>query len=349
MAMKQTRILFRCDAGRQLGGGHVMRCLTLAHALAERGASVTFACSAGTFKTVPTLAASSFPAITLDAPLEATEVVATGQRWDAMVIDHYQFEARHEVVFRQAAPVILAIDDLADRSHDCDILVDQTVGREPSDYAALIAPGTDLRLGADYALLRPEFARARPAALAARAQARRVSRIFVSLGMTDICGITARTVEAVLAAGLEVEIAVAVGSRAESLPDLRALAAADPRVVLHLDCNDVCGLMVASDLAIGAGGMTSWERCCLGLPTIMLVLAENQSENAIRLARLGAIEVVPGHDAAGLGAALRRLAGNPAARVAMSAAASAVTDGRGAARIVDALMGKMPASQVNCP
>ncbi len=340
-AEKQTRILIRCDAGRQLGSGHVMRCLTLAHALVSRGASITFACSAETFETVPTLAASGFPAITLDAPLEVAELVATGQHWDAMVVDHYQLDARHEAGLRRAAPVILVLDDLADRPHDCDILVDQTVGRKPSDYAALVAPDTDLRLGARHALLRPEFARARPAALAARAQRRPVSRIFVSLGMTDIGGITARTVEAVLAAGLEAEIAIAVGSRAESLPDLRTLAAADPRVVLHPDCTDVCGLMAASDLAVGAGGMTSWERCCLGLPTIMIALAENQRENAIRLARLGAIQLLPEDDPGEITGAVKTLAAGQIARVAMSRAASALADGRGAGRLAEALLAKI--------
>lgn len=340
-AGKQTRILIRCDAGRRLGGGHVMRCLTLAQALASRGASVTFACSAETFETVPTLGTSGFPAITLDAPLEAAELVATGQRWDAMVVDHYRLDARHEAVLRQAAPVILVLDDLADRSHDCDILLDQTVGREPSDYAALVAPGTDLLLGAEYALLGPEFARARPAALAARAQARPVSRIFVSLGMTDIGGVTAPAVAAVLAAGLEAEIAVAVGARAQSLPELRALAAADRRVVLHLDCTEVCGLMEASDLAIGAGGMTSWERCCLGLPTIMLVLAENQRENAIRLARLGAIRLLPEDDPGAITGAVKTLSAGQIARIAMSRAASALADGRGVGRLTEALFAKI--------
>lgn len=340
-AAKQARILIRCDAGRRLGSGHVMRCLTLARALARHGAEATFACSAETFDTVPDLASSGFPAITLDAPLDAAEITATGQCWDAAVVDHYRLDARHETVFRQFAPMILVIDDLADRPHDCDILVDQTVGREPSDYAALVRPGTDLRLGACHALLRPDFARARPAALAARSEGRPVSRIFLSLGMTDIDGMTAWALRAVLAAGLDAEISVAVGSGAESLPELRALAAADPRVVLHLDSTETCALMAASDLAVGAGGMTSWERCCLGLPTIMLVLAHNQATVAGNLARLGAVDLLPRGDAGALDAALRRLAGNPAARMSMSRAASSVTAGNGTNRVVEALLGRI--------
>lgn len=340
-AAERIGILIRCDASRRLGSGHVMRCLTLAQALAGQGASVTFACSAESFETVPALGASGYPSISLDAPLDAAELLAAGQRWDAAVVDHYRLDARYETELRQAAPVILVIDDLADRPHDCNILVDQTAGRHPSDYAKLVGSGTDLRLGADHALLRPEFALARPAALAARSSGQPASRIFLSLGMTDIDGTTAWALKAALAANLDAEIAVAVGSGAESLPELRALAATDPRVALHLDSAEVCALMAASDLAIGAGGGTSWERCCLGLPTVMLVLADNQAVIAQTLARLGAAVLVPDRDAAALVDTLRRLANDPAARIAMSKAAGTVTDGRGTNRAADALFSRI--------
>jgi len=333
----EIRILMRCDASRQIGSGHVMRCLTLARALAEGGARVSFACSAETLETVPALGASGFPVTVLAAPLDADEVVATGHHWGAIVVDHYGLDARHEAIFRQAAPVIMVLDDLADRPHDCDILLDQTVGRAPSDYDGLVAVTTEVLLGARYALLRPEFARARPDALAARSEGRPVSRIFVSLGMTDVGGVTAQAVEAALAAGLEAEIAVAVSSRAESMPRLRVLAAKDSRVVLYPDCDDVCGLVAASDMAIGAGGTTSWERCCLGLPTIMVVLAANQLTIADNLARRGAVELVTRLDPEAVTDALRRLAADPAARTAMSRAAGAVTDGAGVEMVLRCL------------
>jgi UDP-2,4-diacetamido-2,4,6-trideoxy-beta-L-altropyranose hydrolase len=340
-AADQIRVLIRCDAARRLGSGHAMRCLTLAQALAGRGTSVTFACSAESFETVPALGASGFPLISLDAPLDPAELVATGQQWDAAVVDHYRLDARYETVLRHAAPVILVIDDLADRPHDCDILVDQTVGRQPSDYAKLVGSGTESRLGADYALLRPEFVLARPASLAARSKGRRVSRIFLSLGMTDIDGITAWALKATLAANLDAEIAVAVGSSAESLPELRTLAAANPRVVLHLDSTEICALIATSDLAVGAGGTTSWERCCLGLPTVMLVLADNQAMIAQTLARLGAAELVQSGDADAIVSTLRRLAADASARISISKAAGAVTDGRGTDRAVDTLISRI--------
>jgi UDP-2,4-diacetamido-2,4,6-trideoxy-beta-L-altropyranose hydrolase len=335
---RQGQVLIRCDAGRNIGGGHVMRCLTLAHALAKRDVQATFACSSETFEVVAPLSASGFATVTLDAPLDPGEITASGGDWNAMVVDHYRIGADEENVFRRIARKILVIDDLADRPHDCDILVDQSAGRKNSDYSGLVGADTILCLGTRFTLLRPEFARARPAALAARAEAKPVSRIFLSLGMSDIGGITAWAVKAVLEAGLDAEIAVAVGSNSESLPELKALAAANQRVSLHLDSDDVCGLMASSELAIGAGGMTSWERCCLGLPAISMILADNQRESMQYLAQAGATNLVAARDEEALIAVLHKLADDPIARIEMSKAASAVTDGLGAERVADILL-----------
>lgn len=339
MASKRhARVLIRCDAGRSIGGGHVMRCLTLADALARSGIHVTFACSPETFDVVAPLTASGFPAVKLKAPLDPDEITAIDQHWDAMVIDHYQIGESEEVVLRRVASKMLVVDDLANRAHDCDILVDQSPGRNSSDYSGLVGTNTVLCLGTSYALLRPEFANARPATLAIRAKGKPVSRIFVSLGMSDIGGITAWAVKAVLEANLDAEIAVAVGSNAESLSELRALAAGDRRISLHLDSVDVCNLMASCDLAIGAGGMTSWERCCLGLPTILMVLADNQRESAQYLARAGGVSLVAARDNDDLIAALHKLSDDPIARIEMSKAAGAVTDGLGTQRVVDVLL-----------
>jgi len=345
--MMPARVLIRCDASREMGAGHAMRCLTLARALAERGAVPTFASGAGTFETVPALRLSDFSRITLDRPLDPDELTASGRRWDAIVVDHYELNARHEAAFRRVAAVILVIDDLANRPHDCDILCDQTLGRTEAEYRGLIPREAATCLGPRYALLRPEFALARPAALAAHAKGGPLSRILVSLGMTDIGGVTAWATKAALAAGLDAEIAVAVGSNAASLPELRSLADSAPRVKLHPDCPDMCTLMAGSDIAIGACGMTSWERCVLGLPAIAVVLADNQSLIARNLAETGAIALLPSRDSAMLTAALARLAADSAARIAMSRAAGTVTDGKGAERLATLLMNQIAARRVN--
>ena len=335
------RVLFRCDASMQIGGGHVMRCLTLAEALAAQGAETTFACTGESLQTVPALGDSGHPVMLVGNPLDLAEIEVSGSRWDAAIIDHYGLDAKFETRMRRFAPVILVIDDVADRPHDCDILLDQTLGRSAADYAPLIGPSTKLLLGPEFALLRPEFALARPAALAARAKGGPVRRILVSLGMTDIGGITAPVVKAVQASGLDAEIAVAIGSRATSLAELRGLAATDRRVVLHVDCVDMCTLMSESDITVGAGGTTSWERCCLGMPTLLIVIAENQSLIARNLEQIGAVEIVSSCNLDQVSSAVARLASDPARRIAVSKSAAAVCDGTGSDKVVRSLLRRL--------
>lgn len=327
-----ARILFRCDASPSLGGGHVMRCLTLARELARTGAEITFATAGGAADSVPALARSGFALLELDDPHDSTELLARlPERLDLLVVDHYGLDAAFERALRPIAERILVIDDLADRAHACDVLVDQNFGREALDYRDLVCDGTRILAGAQYALLRPEFAAARPAALERRTRTKGVARILVSMGMTDIGGVTERVLSAVLAADTGAAVDVVLGSAAPSLEAVRAIAAERDDVALHVDSADMGALMTRADLAIGAAGSTSWERCCLGLPSIVLVLAENQREIALRLDAAGILAAVSSVEE--IRASVHDIVRDPDRLHAMSALAASVTDGRGTARV----------------
>jgi len=130
--------LIRCDASPLIGGGHVMRCLTLANALVEAGWRVRFACVEGSAEVVSALTKSGFNLIELADPLDAGEIAGKLDRlFDVIVFDHYGIDASYERALRPLARTILVIDDLADRPHDCDVLVDQTFGRNAADYTEL--------------------------------------------------------------------------------------------------------------------------------------------------------------------------------------------------------------------
>ncbi|WP_245863822.1 hypothetical protein [Caulobacter mirabilis] len=164
-------------------------------------------------------------------------------------------------------------------------------------------------------------------------------RILVSLGLTDVGGITARIVERLAGAAL---LDVVVGSIAPSLPALRALAEADPLVRLHVDTSDMAALTAQADIAIGAGGSSSWERCVLGLPTLLLVLADNQTPAATALAEAGAVAAL---DVAEIETAFdalaARLLGDEALRARLSRNAADICDGRGAERVADRLLTRL--------
>jgi UDP-2,4-diacetamido-2,4,6-trideoxy-beta-L-altropyranose hydrolase len=281
-----TNVLIRADAAPSIGGGHVMRCLALAGALVDRGAQVTFLSRAETLATVPHLARSGFRVAVVEGGeadlvmrLETERAGAT----DLVIIDSYALGAEDETRFRRLAKRIAVIDDLANRLHDCDVLLDHNLGRTPEDYCRLVPPHATVLAGPRYALLRPEFARLRYAALARRAASGRLERLLVSLGLTDLGGITGEVVGILLAADLGLTIDVVVGPQAESLPYLQAVARDNPHLAVHVDPPDIASIMAAADLAVGAAGSSSWERCCLGLPTVIVVLAGNQEEVATKL------------------------------------------------------------------
>ncbi len=319
-------ILFVCDAGPSVGGGHVMRSLTLARALQARGARCAFRSHPDGDAVLATFAP--------DMPLAAAD--APG--FDALVFDHYALGGADHVALAKGRTT-LVIDDLADRPLEADLLLDAGLARAATDYRGLLPPRCELLLGPGYAPLRPDFAARREEALARRAAGGPVRRILVSLGLTDVGGITARIAERLAGAAL---LDVVVGSIAPSLPALRALTQVDPLIRLHVDTPDMAALTAQADVAIGAGGSSSWERCVLGLPTLLLVLADNQTPAATALAEAGAVlaldvaEVDTAFDALAA-----RLLGDEVLRGRLSHAAAGVCDGRGAERVADRLLARL--------
>lgn len=350
-------VLIRADATPRMGGGHVMRCLTLADALAARGATVQFICA----EILPTLARrveasghrlsriAGDPALAVDNPGWDTRLLTdAAQRSDAeaalaaathppswVIVDHYRLSAAWET---RAAMLgrVLVIDDLANRAHHCDMLLDQTFGRARSAYESLTPQECRLLLGSQFAMLRPEFHVARPAALVRRRERELLQRIVVSLGTTDVGAITAQIVNRLIEDGFDGELDVVLGPDAASLPDLRRLAASHSRVSLHVDPPSMAEMLLVADLAIGAGGMSSWERCSLALPALTLVLASNQEHLANALEQADAVKVI--RDLRDLVPAIVALQECPELFLRMTAACAALVDASGVERVIGAMM-----------
>ncbi len=309
-----VNLAIRTDASGEIGTGHVMRCLTLANELARRGARITFICREIT-PTLRQMVQQAGHAVVLlppappddlpnDGPVHAAWLKAHwrtdadhtlealremgGANW--LIVDHYALDARWEERQRAQARRIMVIDDLADRPHDCDLLLDVTLCRTREDYAGLVPDDAQLLLGPRYALLRPEFLRLRPSALQRRKAGGPVRRILVSFGGADPDGLSATALRAIAeVAPAEVQVDVALGATPPEELGLPAIAADMPqKVVFHDFSANMAQLMHDADLAIGAGGQSTWERCCLGLSSIVVCTAENQHENAATVQREGA-------------------------------------------------------------
>ena len=302
------RIAFRTDASLQIGTGHVMRCLTLADALRERGAQSTFICRPHAGHLLYLIQRRGHTAKALapaddafTAPADPTHAKWLGTDWasdaaqtqqalgeqvvDWLVVDHYALDRRWEQTMRPHTGRIMAIDDLADRPHDCDLLLDQNLGRQAKDYGGLLSRHTQTLIGPAYALLRPEFAQWREHSLQRRAQPQ-LKNLLITMGGVDQANATGQVLDALTHCELpaDLRITVVMGPTAPWLMQVQAQATAMPRPTEVLaGVSNMAQLMAESDLCIGAAGSTSWERCCLGLPAIQLVLADNQKEAALAL------------------------------------------------------------------
>ena len=357
------KIAFRADASVQIGTGHVMRCLTLANELRGRGHTCRFVCRDLLGHLSQTIGDAGFDLTLLPAPaadfkvgdndpdhaawagvpwkLDAEQTLAAVQDVDWLVVDHYAFDACWQKAALCKGAKLLVIDDLADRAHAADLLLDQNLGRLSKDYDDLLPQKTERLIGPNYALLRPEFAALRETSLAGRTErGNTVKTVLVSMGGVDLDNATG-AILSVLGAQLDLRVTVIMGANALALDLIQAQAAASSgRVEVIVNTSDMAGLMAKADLAIGAAGGTSWERCALGLPTLVAVLADNQAEAAVALSTVGAAIEIGSPKAskflAKLADALKR-AQVPANLNALSGSAASVTDGRGVARVADAL------------
>ncbi|MEO6517093.1 MAG: UDP-2,4-diacetamido-2,4,6-trideoxy-beta-L-altropyranose hydrolase [Steroidobacteraceae bacterium] len=328
--------MFRVDGGQQIGSGHVVRCLTLASELSRRGAHANFICRnvAGHFAEL--IESAGFGVELLDAnddDAAATRKLLTQHAAQWLVVDHYGLDAAFESAQRDVVGRIMVLDDLADRLHDCDLLLDQnfhgTAGQRR--YENLVPRPCRLLQGPRYALVQREYAMLREM-LGPRGAPRRV---LVFFGGSDATNETSKAVAALLQpefAGLAVD--VVVGRNHPDPEGIRALARERDGIVVHRPLGTLAGLMFRADVALGAGGTATWERLALELPTAVVTVADNQREFTAALASAGMVrwigdagQVTPSDYAS----ALRSLLVAPAANAGL-------VDGLGAERVAAALL-----------
>ena len=330
-------IVFRADASSTIGHGHVMRCLSLAQELHDSGARCVFVSRPDDGDLRDHIARSGFdqfPIADMSATTMSAVLRAVGLRPSWLVVDHYQLDREWESEMRRDVRQIMAIDDRPRRPHDCDVLLDQNLSG--TDDATIDDTGAQALIGVEYALLQPEYRQLRREA---RPRSGRVRRILITFGGSDRYGLTLSSLSAVIAnTGGDVQVDVVIPSTIQDRAAIEAAAGESTRVTLHKDLPTLAPLIQAADLGIGAAGSTSWERLCLGLPSIVITLAENQVPIATALDRLGLAKWI-GH-ATEAGAALPPAIATIAADGLddqWSHRCLAYVDGKGASRVAAVL------------
>ncbi len=315
-----VKIIIRTDASLTIGTGHVIRCLTLAKALRESGAQILFICREHRGHLCNHIEEQGFAVqrlpsprkdyVSEDAPAHAAWL---GAPWeedadatvaaitslqitpDWLIIDHYGIDQRWEERLNLLVDKIMVIDDLADRHHDCDLLLDQNLVPDiESRYDDLLPEGCTRLLGPDYALLQPIYAE-----LHDRIPPREgpIRRILISFGGADSDNLTGRALEAFISLNRpDIEVDVVIANNSPYTASLQELAQGHPNIHLHGTLPTLAHLMAKADLAIGAAGATSWERLCLGLPAIVVTLADNQVPIAEGLQERGLVQWIGDKD-----------------------------------------------------
>lgn len=305
------KVAFRADASHHIGAGHVMRCLSLAEGLKTFGVESIFICRPLSGNLISYIEDKKFNVMKLSKPhtpdssekqlavhwiqdAEQTCELIKDKSIDWLVVDHYEIDAVWENTLRPHVEKLMVIDDLANRAHACDLLLDQNLNRLSAHYNLLVEPSTKKLMGCEFALLRPEFAELRPRALIKRKEPK-IKRILVTMGGMDKNNITEGVLAALNRSAIpaDLQITVVLGANSSWIARMKEVAKG-MRVATNVfvDVKDMAGLMLESDLAIGGAGSTSWERCCLGLPSFVIILAENQRYGSEALESAGAAMVI---------------------------------------------------------
>ncbi|WP_337841111.1 UDP-2,4-diacetamido-2,4,6-trideoxy-beta-L-altropyranose hydrolase [Rheinheimera sp.] len=308
------KAVFRVDSSAQMGIGHLMRCLALADALRDSGVQAEFISRQLTGHTISQTEQRGYRVYPLPAPVEPlSSLQNTGlrhQAWlgcsqaedaaqcapilqqikpDWLIVDHYALDIEWENALTPYRKQLMVIDDLADRPHNCNLLLDQNwfSASTQSRYDPLVPADCVKMLGPAFALLKPEFSQLR---LLLPAKDGYIRRVLVSMGGSDPSNETLKVLRALMQPELQhLVVDVVCGVNHQDMKAIEDMAAQRGATNIYRSLPTLSGLMARADLMIGAGGTTTWERMCLGLPAIVISLAANQYQPNLSLAQDGYI------------------------------------------------------------
>ena len=307
-----------------------MRCLTLANAIHAGSGHVTFLCRELPDSLAQLVAVQGHELVRL------SDGEAPGARqFDWLVVDHYQLDADWESRARAVAKRIFVIDDLADRPRLRSFVGSESVHRRRARYSGRVPPACRLLLGPRYALLRAEFGRLRAGV---QPRTGNVGRLLVFFGGGDAGNQTTTALEALSRIDAPRNVDVVIGAEHPHRATIEKLCA-DRGYQLHVQTSRMAELMAAADLAVGAGGSATWERCCLGLPSLVVSVAANQDRLVHDGALAGTVYAPEGvlSSPDDLARHIRAFMDNPLLRESMSRKGMEIVDGRGVDRVLPAL------------
>lgn len=348
--------LFRVDSGQEIGTGHVMRCLTLATKLHSENHHVLFIVKDHKANVSSLIVRAGFKCISIpllsdqnevgflpwlgssqkqDAELTIKEIVALDYEIDWLIVDHYSISMEWEGELRRYCRKLMIIDDLADRYHLCDLLVDQTLGRDEGSYKALLPEHCELAVGVQFAMLRSEFMFDQEEIKKRRqlCSKKEKKRLLVMMGGSDHLNLSLKILREIKSHPVVESITVLLGMSAPHIGEVRSFCKHEKGINLVIGSSDVSSVLLDHDICIGAPGGGAWERCAAGIPTIQIEFADNQKLVARSLQLTGAVIAIGDEcDPEALFDAIYRVS-DMGTYWSMSSAAQGLCDGHGADRV----------------
>lgn len=349
-------VIFRFDANEHIGGGHLIRCRILADELVKHGWRVCAAVARDLTDIDQLLGsgAMAFPGeiIALENADSPIPTAAKAGVCDLVIIDTYLPYGPLHISPGDRQPQVMRFIDWVQPARDSDIILDISSGQVSDTYRELAKPNAMILTDRCYVLVGDAFSQRRQSTVArlAATNKRCDLRVFMSFGLGDTADLCVSALQGLAPYDMRlqrIDCAVSQGTAHtlqafldDETGERERLA---PIVHLHPDCTDVAKIMATADLAIGGCGMTSWERCCLGLPTLGWALSHDQQANAIFLREQAAMMspdtmLLKTDPARAIGEVFRSMADQPEMRQNMSANAAAIIDGQGASRVAKAII-----------
>ena len=307
------KIVFRVDSSIQIGSGHVMRCLTLAEELRQSGETVEFVTCDHQGNINQQIKNRDFKVYLLSnqnedqqqnlidyeqwlgatQEIDAEKTIQTvkDKKIDWLIIDHYALDHKWEEKLRPYAKKIMVIDDLANRKHECDLLLDQNIIKnKDARYNGLLPEKCTRLLGAKYALLQPEYSQLHNKVRYRKLPLKNILIFFGGVDKYNLTGLTLTALQDVITSFDNID--VVISKQSQNYDSVKCIIGNMANIHIYSDLPSLAPLMVKADLAIGAGGSTTWERFCLGLPSLVITVAENQRIINDYLSQLGLINLI---------------------------------------------------------
>lgn len=348
--MSSRTFFIRCDSSNIIGSGHVMRCLNLAIQLKKSGNNAHFLCQPLPGNVSERIVSAGFPLTELsstsgkdhykiDQDQDALQTISNLRAPSTIIVDHYGLNAEWQEKVREHGKLVV-IDDLANRAHTCDILVNQNYRMKgPALYNGLINKDATILMGPAYALISPDY---RQYHNLGRPQKFAVERIVIFFGASDPSNVTLKCLQA--AAKIKdpaTKIDVVLGKNHTDRNSIESLALATGNVEIYDYIENFAGFLAGANIMIGAGGVTQWERCCLGIPGLIIAIADNQIDVAKGLHDINAGLYLGWHTEVTvetIASALKSLLADQTARSTMAESAWSLVDGKGVERVSRALL-----------